>query len=146
MYEEQPEIEFLSPSLVTDKCNNQDTTPQPTDASTPNKDTDMDERLELHQIKIVPQKQKQEEVSKIVNQLHKMAFHETGYLNNTTKIERLSISALAINTINKHYKLGRYNPSDKLTDTYRNKEVIKLHKIATEERLTKTNTLYKLIY
>lgn len=67
MYEEQPEIEFLSPSLVTDKCNNQDTTPQPIDASTPNKDTDMNERLELQQIKIVPQKQKQEEASKIVN-------------------------------------------------------------------------------
>lgn len=73
-----------------------------------------------------------------------MAFHETGYLNNTTKIERQSISALAINTINKHYKLGRYKPSDKLTYTYRNKEVIKLYKIVTEERLTKTNTSYKL--
>ena len=55
MPKEQPEIEFLSSSLVTDKSKNQDTTPQSIDVSTPNKETNIDERLELHQIKIVPQ-------------------------------------------------------------------------------------------
>ena len=29
-------------------------------------------------------------------------------------------------------------------EMYRNKEVIKLYKMATEERITKTNTLYKI--
>ena len=43
-----------------------------------------------------------------------------------------------------YYRLGKYDPSDKFTETYRNKEVIKLYKMATEERITKTNTLYKI--
>ena len=68
-----------------------------------------------------------------------MTFRDTGYLNNATKSERQTIIALAM-----YYRLGKYNPSDKFTTTYRNKEVIKLYKMATEERITKTNTLYKI--
>ena len=108
--------------------------------STPNKDTDINERLELYQIKIVPQKQQQQQQAlKIVNQLHQMAFHDTGYLNKATKIERDLIIALAM-----YYRLGRYDPLEKFTETYRNKEVIKLCKMVTEKRLTKTNTFYKI--
>ena len=68
-----------------------------------------------------------------------MAFCDTGYFNRATKIERQTIIALAM-----YYRLGKYDPSDKLTETYRNKEVIKLYKMATEERITRTNTLYEI--
>ena len=137
--QQQTEIEFLSPSLVTNITKNQDTTPQPIDVSTPNKDNDIDARLEIHQIKIIPQKQQQEEALKIINQLHQMAFRDTRYLSNAIKTERNSIIALTM-----CFRLGRCDPSDKFTETYKNKDVIKLYKIVTEERLTKTNTLYKI--
>lgn len=54
MPQEQIQIEFLSPSLVTDKFQTQDNAPQSLNVSTPNTNSDIDERLELHQIKIVP--------------------------------------------------------------------------------------------
>ena len=101
--QQQPEIGFLSPSLVTNITKNQDTTPQSIDVSTPNKDNDIDARLEIHQIKIIPQKQQQEEALKIINQLHQMAFRDTRYLSNAIKTERNSIIALAM-----YYRLGRY--------------------------------------
>ena len=54
-------------------------------------------RLEIHQIKIIPQKQQQQqEALKIINQLHQMAFYDTGYLNNATKTERHFIIALVM--------------------------------------------------
>ena len=94
--QQQPEIEFLSPSLVNNTTKNQDITPQPIDVSTPNKDYNIDMRLEIHQIKIIPQKQQQQEALKIINQLHQMAFYDTGYLNNATKTERHFIIALVM--------------------------------------------------
>ena len=94
--QQQPEIEFLSPSLVNNTTKNQDITPQPIDVSTPNKDYNVDMGLEIHQIKIIPQKQQQQEALKIINQLHKMAFYDTGYLNNATKTERHFIIALVM--------------------------------------------------
>ena len=68
-----------------------------------------------------------------------MAFRDTRYLSNAIKTERNSIIALTM-----YFRLGRCDPSDKFTETYKNKDVIKLYKIVTEERLTKTNTLYKI--
>ena len=46
-------ISFLSPSLVT-KTTMASTTPQPLDTSTPSKDSDIETRLKLHQIKLQP--------------------------------------------------------------------------------------------
>ena len=46
-------ISFLSPSLVT-KATMASTTPQPLDTSTPSKDSDIETRLKLHQIKLQP--------------------------------------------------------------------------------------------
>ena len=68
-----------------------------------------------------------------------MAFRDTGYLNNATKSERQMIIVLAM-----FNRLGKYDPSDKFTTTYKNKEVINLYKMVTEERITKTNTLYNI--
>ena len=53
-------------------------------------------RLEIHQIKIIPQKQQQQEALKIINQLHQMAFYDTGNLNNATKTEKHFIIALVM--------------------------------------------------
>ena len=68
-----------------------------------------------------------------------MGFCDTQYLNNATKTERHSTIALAM-----YYRLGRFDLPNKFSETYKNKDVIKLCKIVTEERLTKTNSLYKI--
>ena len=49
-------IDFLSPSLVS-KTILTNSTPQPVHTSTPNKQNDIEELLELHQLKIQPQQQ-----------------------------------------------------------------------------------------
>ena len=43
-----------------------------------------------------------------------------------------------------YYKLGCFDPSDKFVETYRNKEILSLYKMISEEKLTMTNTLYKI--
>ena len=57
----------------------------------------------------------------MTNQLQKMGFRDTGYLNNTLNFERNLIIALSM-----YYKLGRFDPSDKFIETYRNKEILRL--------------------
>ena len=74
-----------------------------------------------------------------------MAFRDTGYLNNAATSERKTINEKRkIIALAMYYRLGKYDPSDKFTTTYRKKEVIKLYEMATEERITKTNTLYEI--
>ena len=43
-----------------------------------------------------------------------------------------------------YYKLGRYDPSDKLTQTYRNKEILKHYKLVSQERLNMKQTFYRI--
>ena len=50
---------------------------------------------------------------KIVKNLEKLNFRNTGHLNNTCTFERNYIIVLAI-----YHRLGRYDPSDKLVQTY----------------------------
>ena len=50
-------ISFLSPSLVT---------AQPLDTSTPSKDSDIETRLELHQVKLQPKEQHLTQAKKVV--------------------------------------------------------------------------------
>ena len=73
-----------------------------------------------------------------------MKFRDGQCLNNTTSTERENILALAI-----YYKLGKFDPSDKHIQTYKNKDIVNLYKKITEVKLTTTNTLlriYKCIY
>ena len=53
LQQSEDSISFLSPSLVT-KTTMASTTPQPLDTSTPSKDSDIETRLKLHQIKLQP--------------------------------------------------------------------------------------------
>ena len=57
-------ISFLSPSLVT-KTTMASTTAQSLDTSTPSKDSDIETRLELHQIKLQPKEQHLTQAKKI---------------------------------------------------------------------------------
>ena len=58
-----------------------------------------------------------------------MGFHDTGCLNNALNFERNYIIALSM-----YYKLGRFTPSDKFIEIYRNKEILRLYKMISEEK------------
>ena len=68
-----------------------------------------------------------------------MSFVDTDCFINTTTEEKENMAALSM-----HYALGKYNPSDKHIQNYRNKIIIKLYKTITESKLTKTNNLSRL--
>ena len=67
------------------------TTPQPLDTSTPSKDSDIETRLELHQIKLQPKEQHLTQAKKVVENLEKMNFLDTGTLTNAYEFEKHSI-------------------------------------------------------
>lgn len=43
-----------------------------------------------------------------------------------------------------YYKLGRFDPYDKFVETYKNKKILRIYKMTSEEKTTMTNTLYKI--
>ena len=43
-----------------------------------------------------------------------------------------------------YYKPGRYDPSDKFVQTYKNKRVIQIYKMTSEEKLDMKHALYKI--
>ena len=43
-----------------------------------------------------------------------------------------------------YYKLGRYDPSDKFVQTYKNKRVLQIYKMTSEEKLDMKHALYKI--
>ena len=137
LQQDEDSISFLSPSIVTKTVAS--TTPQPLDTSTPSKDSDIETRLELHQIKLQPKEQHLTQAKKVVENLEKMNFLDTGTLTNAYEFEKHSIIALAM-----YYKLGRYDPSDKFVQTYKNKRVIQIYKMTSEEKLDMTHALYKI--
>ena len=59
-------IDFLSPSLVS-KTTITNSTPQPLDTSTPNKEDNIDARLELHQIKLQPKEHHLTQAEKVID-------------------------------------------------------------------------------
>ena len=135
--------EILSPSVVN---NNRfqilqktlDTTPEAIDSSTPNSN-DIATNNDL-----IPLDQQQREIKTLATPLHKRSFMDTRCLINATKTEKERLLALAM-----YYCLGQYDPSDKYTQTYRNRTIINIYKKITDEKLTKTNTLleiYQYIY
>lgn len=75
-----------------------------------------------------------------MNQLQRMWFRNTGCLNKALTFEKHHLIVLAI-----YYKLRRYDPSDKLVQTYRNKEVLPTYKLILEEKLNIKNTFIKYI-
>ena len=134
--EYEDNIEFLSPSVVTKK-NTSDATPTPIDTSTPITN-DIHERLKLHQLTIQPETEHLTRAKKTVSQLHKMGFIDTECLINAFTFERNYILALAM-----YYKLGRYDPSERFTQTYENKDILSKYKMISEEKIDMTQTLYK---
>ena len=102
---------FQSPSLIP-TTNFTNSAPQPVDFSIPNKTNDTDERIEIHQIKIEAQQHQQSQAIKLIDQLQKMNFRDTGCLINAYNFERNNIIALM------YYKLGRFDPYDKFIETY----------------------------
>ena len=87
LQQSEDSISFLSPSLVT-KTTMASTTPQPLDTSTPSKDSDIERRLELHQIKLQPKDQHLSQAKKVVDNLQKMNFLDTGTLTNAYEFEK----------------------------------------------------------
>lgn len=57
-------IDFLFPSVVSKTTNS---TPQPLDTSTPNKEDNIDTRLELHQIKLQPKEHHLTQAKKVID-------------------------------------------------------------------------------
>ena len=68
-----------------------------------------------------------------------MNFLDTGTLTNAYQFEKHSIIALVM-----YYKLGRYDTSDKFVQTYKNKRVLQIYKITSEEKLDMKPALYKI--
>ena len=67
-----------------------------------------------------------------------MNFLDTGTaLTNAYEVEKHFIIAL----VAMYYKLGRYDPSDKFVQTYKNK-VLQLYKMTSEEKLDMKHVLY----
>ena len=135
--------EILWPLVVTNNRfqtlqKTPDTTPETIDSSTPNIN-DIVTNNEL-----IPLDQQQREAKTLATLLHKRSFIDTGCLINATKTEKERLLALAM-----YYCLGKYDPSDQYTQTYRNRTIINIYKKFTEEMITKTNTLleiYQYIY
>ena len=138
LQQSEDSISFLSPSVVT-KTTMASTTPQPLDTSTPTKDSDIETRLELHQIKLQPKDQYLTQAKKVVGNLKKMNFLDTGTLTNAYEFEKHSIMDLVM-----YYKLGRHDHSDKFVQTYKNKRALEIYKMTSEERLHMKHGLYKI--
>ena len=75
----------------------------------------------------------------MVNNLDKMSFRDTGCLSNVYIFEKNYIITLAM-----YYKMGRYNPSDRFIQTYRNKDILRLYKMISEEKLDMNRASYKI--
>ena len=73
---------------------------------------------------------------KMTEKLATMSYRDTSFLTDATKDERNRIIALSM-----YYQIGRFNPSNTFLKTYSNKEVLKLVKTYTEQKLLKTNAL-----
>lgn len=59
-------MDFLFPSVVS-KTTMTNSTPQPLDTSTPNKEDNIDTRLELHQIKLQPKEHHLTQAKKVID-------------------------------------------------------------------------------
>ena len=68
-----------------------------------------------------------------------MSFVDTGCFINATTEEKENMTALSM-----YYALGKYDPSYKHIQNYRNKNIIKLYKTITESKLIKTSTLFRI--
>ena len=76
---------------------------------------------------------------KMTEKLATISYRDTGFLTNATKDERNCIIALSM-----YYQIGRFDPSNTFLKTYSNKEVLKLVKTYTEQKLLKTNALVQI--
>ena len=109
--------EILSPSVVTNNRfqtlqKTTGTTPETTDSSTPiiNDVATNNELILLEQ--------QHRKAKTLATQLHKRSFIDTGRLINATKTEKEQLLALAM-----YFCLGKYDPSDKYIQTYRNRTI-----------------------
>ena len=133
--ENTPDLTFLLPSMVnTNKFHLLQLTPETINSSTLS--INNDQTPEQPTTPLIPQQQ-QPEAYQIIR-LHKRSFIDTGCLNNATTTEKENIALSMLQ------QLGKYDPSDKYVKTYRNRNIIKLYKKYTEEKLTKTNVLLRI--
>ena len=68
-----------------------------------------------------------------------MSFVDTGCFINATTEEKEYMTALSM-----YYALGKYDPSNKHIQNYKNKNINKLYKTIIESKLTKTSTLSRI--
>ena len=123
-FQESSGLQFSSPSMVTkNRYNILQSTPETIDSSTPNINT-------CKQMTPTPQNQQHQQAKIFAIRLHKMSFVNTGCFINTTTKEKENMAALSM-----PHALGKYDPSDKHIQNYRNKIIIKLynHRIKTHK-------------
>ena len=89
--------------------------------------------------KIISQETMQDIALKMTEKLAKLSYRDTGFLTNATKDERNGIIALTM-----YYQIGRFNPSNTSLKNYSHKEVLKLARTYTEQKLLKTNSLVQI--
>ena len=75
----------------------------------------------------------------MTKKLAKLNYRDTGFLSNATKDEKNRMIPLSI-----YYQIGQFNPSKAFIKNSRNKDIIKLFKKYTEEKLLKTNALTQI--
>ena len=146
-------LDFLSPMIITKMTTS---TPETINTSTPEiemkstkilqptKTYSYNKNILQAQIlnkkgKIISQETMQDIALKMTEKLAKLSHRDTGFLTNPTKDERNHIIALIM-----YYQIGRFNPCNTSLKNYSNKEVLKLARTSTEQKLLKTNSLVQI--
>ena len=139
--QETPNPEDINtPDLNTDKSNHDintsntttSTNETETEISTPTSPTPKTKR----QIRLEARLYK---AKKFTTQLQTTDFCDTGNLNNATKQEKNNIIALAM-----YNRLGTYDPSNEYIRNYKHKDILDKYKNISEKRPTKSDTLLEL--
>lgn len=81
----------------------------------------------------------QDTALKMTQKLAKLNFRDTGFLANATQDEKNHIIVLSM-----YYQIGRFDPSNTFVKNYSNKDIIKLAKMYTEQKMIKTNALVQM--
>lgn len=146
-------LDFLSPMIITKMTTS---TPETINTSTPEiemkstkilqptKTYSYNKNILQAQIlnkkgKIISQETMHDIALKMTEKLAKLSYRDTGFLTNPTKDERNHIIALTM-----YYQIGCFNPSNTSLKNYSNKEVLKLARTYTEQKLLKTNSLVQI--
>ena len=135
--QETTQFSFLSPSMVTkNRQQIPNSTPETIDVRTPeNNKPNTKETASTP----TPQHEQHQRARTFATRLYRMNFVDIGSFVNVILEEKENLTALAM-----YYTLGDYDPLNKFIKTFRNKDTINTHKIITEAKTTKTNTLSRI--